>query len=518
MNSLLVKKVPSLRPKEPTAITTANGKEESAEEATVYVDRFGRFCHNDVVVRFTSSATSECFMRRNGILIRMEIWRVSISDWRWISDKVQVWEPRSNCGHFKRTSYTRCPFEGFGRPIASSRCQRIRRQVAIRFQSGFSIFRTSLSGDRPDSHTVVVEQFVVEPTEKTHDDLRVSFEEESTDLLCSSQNGPRDQTQASRLAGTIFLHIFFKIRIVKFVSSRKLPDFRGGTARKREETVLIIHINLVMLRTADQKFPVKRTNLVCCIVTQSWCRIFLLVGSKLAQRKTQLRQIRWQVCKSSPRQIKIQALFTYSYSLKFIRVCEDFCWNHDKTNPYRSETHGTAQQYSWQVKKRYLWISDTVGSVRTVVERRIGMLAFFAKHTRQIGRHEVTVRKKMWHSIWWQLSSSSIFYKDDSRNVHRIRAEFWRWWDRRLDHRGLARHWAQRRVRSSRQKVLVQRSWNRDVAGNIHISWHRWFPQTRRPRTMSNFTPPGEGRDIWRGWSTLYFGEARSGFSAERNG
>ena len=37
-------------------------------------------------------------------------------------------------------------------------------------------------------------------------------------------------------------------------------------------------------------------------------------------------------------------------------------------------------------------------------------------------------------------SSSSIWYKDASRNIHRIRAEFWRRLDRRLHHRGLARH------------------------------------------------------------------------------
>ena len=38
-----------------------------------------------------------------------------------------------------------------------------------------------------------------------------------------------------------------------------------------------------------------------------------------------------------------------------------------------------------------------------------------------------------------QQSSSSIRYKDASRNFHRIRAEFWRTLGQRLDHPGLAR-------------------------------------------------------------------------------
>ena len=37
-------------------------------------------------------------------------------------------------------------------------------------------------------------------------------------------------------------------------------------------------------------------------------------------------------------------------------------------------------------------------------------------------------------------SSSSVLDKGAFRNAHRVRAEFWRRLDRRLDHRGLARH------------------------------------------------------------------------------
>ena len=46
------------RSKEPTVITTANGRAESTEEETVYVNDLDVFCHNDGVGRFTSSAIS----------------------------------------------------------------------------------------------------------------------------------------------------------------------------------------------------------------------------------------------------------------------------------------------------------------------------------------------------------------------------------------------------------------------------------------------------------------------------
>ena len=49
----------------------------------------------------------------------------------------------------------------------------------------------------------------------------------------------------------MFVHIFLKIRIVKFASSQKLLELRAGIARKGEETESIIHKSLVM--TADHK-------------------------------------------------------------------------------------------------------------------------------------------------------------------------------------------------------------------------------------------------------------------------
>ena len=58
--------------------------------------------------------------------------------------------------------------------------------------SGDRLQIPGLSGQPSDSENVVVEKFVVEP---------------------------KDEIRASQMAGTMFLHIFLKIRFVKFVSS-----------------------------------------------------------------------------------------------------------------------------------------------------------------------------------------------------------------------------------------------------------------------------------------------------------
>ena len=86
----------------------------------------------------------------------------------------------------------------------------------------------------PDSHNVVVEQPVVEPQEKTHDDMRVKPEEESADHHVFAERS-KSPTQASQLASTMFLFYTFscKTRIVKPASSRKPLELRGGTAQKQ---------------------------------------------------------------------------------------------------------------------------------------------------------------------------------------------------------------------------------------------------------------------------------------------
>ena len=60
------------------------------------------------------------------------------------------------------------------------------------------------------THNVVAEQPVSEPREETPDDKRVSSEKNQP-IFLFSRNDPRNQTQASQLAGTMFFHMVLKI-------------------------------------------------------------------------------------------------------------------------------------------------------------------------------------------------------------------------------------------------------------------------------------------------------------------
>ena len=101
---------------------------------------------------------------------------------------------------------------------------------------------------------------------------RVSFEEESADfpVFAAKPNRPK---QASQLADAMFLRISLNIRMLKCVSSERPPELRAGSDQKREETVLI-HKMLVMLERRITMSHMKRANLVRSIVTQSWYKTF----------------------------------------------------------------------------------------------------------------------------------------------------------------------------------------------------------------------------------------------------
>ena len=124
---------------------------------------------------------------------------------------------------------------------------------------------------------------------------------------------------------------------MKFASSQQLPGLRAGIARKREETAIIIHRYLEMPQQQIIKFSVKRTNLVCSIVTQSWYRIFILIGFKTTQRKNKIAQETMKRLQKFVQPDQIPSIIRTDNSLEFIRDCEDQCWNHDKSTPYRSE-------------------------------------------------------------------------------------------------------------------------------------------------------------------------------------
>ena len=78
-------------------------------------------------------------------------------------------------------------------------------------------------------------------------------------------------------------------------------------------------------------------------------------------------------------------------SVGFIRGCEDLCWNHDKSTPYRSETNGISENADRRVTEGTSSLLVLLGLPDKWWGRSNGMLVLFARHIRQIGREKVTV-------------------------------------------------------------------------------------------------------------------------------
>ena len=96
-------------------------------------------------------------------------------------------------------------------------------------------FEKGVSGESSDSHNVVVEQ----------PDIWMGSEEESTDLLVVRRK--ISETNTSKPICWHKVYTFSLIRMVKSVSSRRLPEVRAETAWKHKETLLTCRTNMVML-------------------------------------------------------------------------------------------------------------------------------------------------------------------------------------------------------------------------------------------------------------------------------
>ena len=115
----------------------------------------------------------------------------------------------------------------------------------------------------------------------------------------------------------------------------------------------------------------KRTNLVCSIVTQLFCRTFISYWIHSYPTKNKTVQATMKVCKSSCRQIRNPGFIRTDASLESIRACEDLCWNHDKSTPYRSDTSGIVENAVRRIEEgTSLCSSGSVGSIGQVVEEK----------------------------------------------------------------------------------------------------------------------------------------------------
>ena len=119
--------------------------------------------------------------------------------------------------------------------VCISQVSRRRETCRTRLQRGINFSKKASLVSPADSHNVVVEQPVVEPTEKTPDKMRVSSEEESAGLPCVADGSKRPHTSKPTGKHNVFTHVPNNPDC-EFARSLKLPGLHAGIARKREET------------------------------------------------------------------------------------------------------------------------------------------------------------------------------------------------------------------------------------------------------------------------------------------
>ena len=117
---------------------------------------------------------------------------------------------------------------------------------------------------------------------KTPDDMRVRSEEESTDLLSIANGSKRPHTSKPTGWHNVLTHFPIDPDCEVF----KLTETSRAPCRNRQKVgdrVHHPHIFLVMLSRRITQFSVRRSHLVSNIVTQAWCRTFILIGFKATQ-------------------------------------------------------------------------------------------------------------------------------------------------------------------------------------------------------------------------------------------
>ena len=88
-----------------------------------------------------------------------------------------------------------------------SHVSRHRETGRIKFEDGFNLSKKASVVNPSDLHSVVVEQPVVEPKEKTPDDMRVSSEEESADLTHIAERSQRPTASKPTGRHDVFTHV-----------------------------------------------------------------------------------------------------------------------------------------------------------------------------------------------------------------------------------------------------------------------------------------------------------------------
>ena len=162
----------------------------------------------------------------------------------------------------------------------------------------------------------------------------------SQPIFVFSQKGPRDHTQQTKWQAQWVFYMFLEIRIVKSASSQRLLELRG-TAGQHEETVFIYRKMFGVLLRRIIQFSMRRTTLVCSIVTPSWCKTYLFIGFNATPPNSNCSRNDEKFAKVLAARSK-----TRHY---FFNVCEDLCWNRDKSTPHRSVNRRNCRtRSSWE--------------------------------------------------------------------------------------------------------------------------------------------------------------------------
>ena len=225
-----------------------------------------------------------------------------------------------------------------------------------------------------------------------------------------SRKGPRGQTQASQLAGTMF----FKTEDPNCDVCKLMMELCAEPPGNKRRPQIV-------------RCSVKRTILVCSNVTQSRYRIFILIEFNAANEKHDCARDDEKLAKVCA--ARSPGIVHPGNVLELLRACEDLRWNHDKSTSIPVRIENNANSAVRRAKEGIFVLSFQSGLSEKWWREATECLCFFLKHTRQNWQTECHrtkedvapksrshktchVEQKIYSSNLYE--SSSIWYKDAS--------------------------------------------------------------------------------------------------------
>ena len=209
-----------------------------------------------------------------------------------------------------------------------------------------------------------------------------------------------------------------------------------------------------------QKFGSERISFAASLRRRSWYRNVILIGFKTTQKKNTTAQETMKCFQKLLPPNHRPCFIHADNSLGFLFACEDLCWNLDTSTTYISETNGFADNTARNVKEGTSAVL-VQSRFRKVMERSDGMLlcCYLRNVLKQLADRKSPYGRRFgtpsdcpmipfWAEIdcWANLHERQevVFinlvqrcFQEDSSDTRWILRRL----DRKLDHRGLARHW-----------------------------------------------------------------------------